>query len=319
MDKDVEAFIARAKAEGAGFVQPRFVGLPTFMRTLHVADWSGVEIGLIGVPFDLGVTNRPGARHGPREIRNQSSLIGFRNHQSRIMPFDLCRVADLGDVALENQFSLDPAIAEIEGFYRRIVAAGVAPLSAGGDHSITYPIMKAIGAARPVGMVHIDAHCDTGPGRGGAKFHHGGPFLHAVEAGVLDPERTVQIGIRGFAEHLWDFSYESGMRVIHMEEFHEMGLKAVIAEARRVVGDGPVYVSFDVDGLDPVYAPGTGTPEIGGLATWQVQGILRRLGALDFRGADVVEVAPAYDVAEITALAAATIGWEYLSLLAAKG
>lgn len=316
MDKDVERFLNKAKADGAGYTKPRFTGIPTFMRLPVAERLEEVDIGLIGVPFDLGVTNRPGARHGPREIRNQSSLMGFRNHQSGIMPFDLCRVADLGDVVVDHQFSLDPAIPEIEAFYRNVVDAGVAPISAGGDHSITYPILRAVGRDQPVGMVHIDAHCDTGPPRDNGKFHHGGPFRHAVEAGVLDPKRTIQIGIRGFAEHLWDFSYDHGMRVVHIEEVYEMGLPKLFKLIREVVGDGPTYISFDVDGLDPVFAPGTGTPEVGGLTSFEGQQIIRSLQGLNLVGGDVVEVSPPFDPSGVTALVGATLMFEILCVVA---
>jgi guanidinopropionase len=316
MDANVERFLAKARAEDAPFLKPRFTGVPTFMRAPGTTDLTTVDIGLIGVPFDLGVTNRPGTRHGPREIRNMSSLMGFRNHQSKIIPFDLCRVGDLGDVVVDSQFMLDDAIPEIEAYYHRVVDNGVTPITAGGDHSITLPILKALGKKQPVGMVHIDAHCDTGPPRAGAKFHHGSPFFHAAEAGVLDPKRTIQIGIRGFAEHNWDYSYTSGMRVLHIEDVYAKGLPAVCREIRDVVGDGPTYVSFDVDGLDPAYAPGTGTPEIGGLNTFEAQQIIRSLQGLDLVGGDVVEVSPPFDPSGNTALVGATLMFEILCVVA---
>ena len=190
------------------------------------------------------------------------------------------------------------------------------PLSVGGDHSISYPILKAVGRDGPVGMIHIDAHADTGGPFNGSRFHHGGPFRNAALAGVLDPERTVQIGIRGRAEPHWDFSYDSGMRVIHIEEFYEMGLEAVLAEARRVVGDGPTYVSFDVDSIDPAFTPGTGTPEVGGFLPREVQALIRGLRGLNLVGADVVEVSPPYDQTGNTALVGATMLWEILCVLA---
>jgi agmatinase len=316
MDEKLAAHLTRELEAGASMLEPHYAEIPTFMRRPYRLDMADVEIGMIGVPFDLGVTNRAGARHGPREIRNQSSLMGFIHHHSRIMPFDLCRVADLGDVRIGDRYSLSRGIEEIHAFYEKAVGAGIAPLSAGGDHSITYPILKAVGAREPVGLVHVDAHCDTMGPYLGSKFHHGGPFRNAVEAGVLDPKRTIQIGIRGMAEPFWDFSYESGMRVIHIEEFHEMGLAAVIEEARRVVGDGPTYVSFDVDGLDPSFAPGTGTPEVGGLTTIEGQALVRGLRGLRLVGGDVVEVAPPFDPSGVTALVGATMMFEILCVLA---
>ena len=298
--------------------RPRYTGLPTFMRAPYREDLSGVDIGLIGVPFDGGVTNRTGTRHGPREVRNQSSLMRRINQASGIAPYELCRVADLGDAWVERPFHLEGSLAEIAGFFERVHAAGVVPLSCGGDHSISLPILRAIAAARPVGMVHIDAHCDTGSNYLGSNYHHGAPFSRAVEEGLLDPKRTVQIGIRGSINDrdVWRISRESGMRVIYMDEYYEMGLKAAIAEARRVVGAGPTYVSFDIDSLDPAYAPGTGTPEIGGLTSLEAQLMIRGLKGLNLIGADVVEVAPPFDPSGVTALTGATMMFELLCILA---
>lgn len=298
--------------------EPRFTGLATFMRAPYAESLQGVDIGLIGVPTDIGVTNRPGARHGPREIRNASSLMRAFNLGLGVSPYDLCRVADLGDVRLAHRYDLQKQVEEIEAFYRGVHAAGVIPISAGGDHSITYPIFRAIASERPVGMVHIDAHCDTWGEFFGSKFTHGAPFRLAVEAGVLDPKRTIQIGIRGGQNFLdgIEFSRSHGMRVMFIEEFAELGVERVIQEARRVVGDGPTYISFDVDGLDPVYAPGTGTPEVGGITTLEAQRLLRGLRGLNLIGGDVVEVAPPFDQTGNTALVGATMMFEILCLVA---
>ncbi len=299
-------------------MEPRYTGIPTFMRAPEVHDAAEVDIALIGVPFDGGVTNRTGARHGPREIRNASSLMRAIHHVTRINPHALCRVGDLGDVRFPRLFDLNATVDDIAAYYARVHAAGAAPLSAGGDHAITYPIFRGIAAERPVGMVHIDAHTDTWDEFLGSKLTHGAPFRRAVEDGLLDPKRTVQIGIRGpqNTEEGWGFSIDHGMRVIYMEEFTEMGVEAVIAEARRVVGDGPTYISFDVDGLDPVYAPGTGTPEVGGLTTIEAQRLIRGLRGLDLVGGDVVEVAPPFDPSGNTALVGATMMYEILCVLA---
>ncbi len=298
--------------------RPRYTGIATFMRRpfRDEGDWQGIDIGMIGVPFDGGVTNRPGTRHGPRGLREQSTLMGLVNHQTGVHPFDLAESADLGDVHIEGVYNLDQAIDEIEAHYRKVHTAGILPLTGGGDHSITLPIMRAIGADRPVGLIHFDAHCDTGPELFGHKHHHGGPFKVAVEDGVLDPKRTIQIGIRGPAEPLWAFSYDSGMTVIHIEELYAMGIDAVIAKAREVVGDGPTYISFDVDGLDPVYAPGTGTPEVGGFTTFEAQQMLRGLRGLDIVGGDLVEVSPPFDPSGQTALTGVQMMWEILCLMA---
>ena len=297
---------------------PRYMGIPTFMRTPYQPDPEGLDIALIGVPYDGGVTNRPGARHGPREIRNQSSLMRAIHHVTRIDPYALCRIADIGDVTFEGVFDHSAVVRDIESFFARVHAAGVIPLSAGGDHSITYPIMKAIARDTPVGLIHIDAHTDTWDEFQGSKFMHGTPFRRAHEDGLLDAARTVQIGIRGAqnSNEGWDYSLEQGMRVIFMEEFTEMGVDAVIGEARRIVGNGPTYISFDVDGLDPVYAPGTGTPEIGGITTIEAQALLRGLRNLNLIGGDVVEVAPPFDPSGNTALVGATLMYEILCLLA---
>lgn len=298
--------------------EPRYAEIATFMRAPLATSLAEVDIGLIGVPTDLGVTNRPGARHGPREIRNSSSLMRGFNVSLRMNPYDLCRIADLGDVRFSGRYDLERQTAEIAEYYRAIHAAGIIPVSAGGDHSITFPIFQAIAANGPIGMVHIDAHTDTWGDLYGSKFTHGAPFRLAVEHGLLDPKRTIQIGIRG-GQNLMDgvqYSLDHGMRVVFMEEFAEMGVKEVIAEARRVVGDGPTYISFDVDGLDPVYAPGTGTPEVGGMSTLDAQRLLHGLRGLNLIGGDVVEVAPSYDQTGNTALVGATMMYEIICLIA---
>ncbi len=297
---------------------PRYTEIATFMRTPQVSRLDDLDIAMVGVPFDSGVTNRPGARHAPREIRNMSSLTRTIHHVSRLNPYELCRVGDVGDVRFTNVYHLDEAIQSIEAFYRKLHAAGVIPLSAGGDHSITYPIFKAIAAHHPIGLIHVDAHTDTWDEFLGSNVHHGAPFRRAVEDGLLDPERTVQIGIRGAQTTTegWDYSTEKGMRVIFIEEFVTAGVDAVIAETRRIIGEGPAYISFDVDCLDPAYAPGTGTPEVGGLTTREAQALLRGLRGLDLVGGDVVEVAPPFDPGGNTALVAATMMYEILCLLA---
>ena len=322
MDKPVERAAQDTLAgttEREAMLAPRYAEIATFMRAPRVRDPRELDIALIGVPFDFGVTNRPGARHGPREMRNMSTLMRAIHHVTKVNPYDLCRVGDLGDVAFSQIYELEACLDDIAEFYGRVHAAGAAPLSAGGDHTITLPIFRAIAdKRRPLGMVHIDAHTDTWDEFLGSKYMHGTPFRRAVEEGLLDPKRTIQIGIRGAqnSDEGWTFSLESGMRVVFMEEFTKLGVEAVIAEARRVVGDGPTYVSFDVDGLDPVYAPGTGTPEIGGLTTIEAQALLRGLRGLDLVGGDVVEVAPPFDPSGNTALVGATMMYEILCLLA---
>ena len=298
--------------------EPRFTEIATFMRAPLAESLDNVDIGLIGVPTDLGVTNRAGARHGPREIRNSSSLMRTFNLGMNVNPYELCHVADLGDVKFSHRYDLNKQVEEIESFFQKIVEKNILPISAGGDHSITYPILKAIAKEEPVGMVHVDAHTDTWGEIWGSKFHHGAPFRLAVEAGVLDPKRTIQIGIRGgqnFMDGI-EFSQSHGMRVVFMDEFSALGVEKVIQEARKTVGEGKTYISFDVDGLDPVYAPGTGTPEVGGITTLEAQQLLRGLRGLNLIGGDVVEVAPPFDNTGNTALVGATMMFEILSLIA---
>ena len=297
-------------------INPRYTGISTFMRTPYVQDPTTLDIAMIGVPFDGGVTNRPGARHGPREVRNQSSLIRRVHHVSKINPFKLCKVGDVGDTPV-NPINLTKSLEMIEEFYHPLAEAGVIPLSCGGDHLITLPIFRAIAKDRPIGMVHFDAHMDTADDAyDGEKYHHGTPFRRAVEEELLDPKRTIQIGIRGSITENNNFSESSGMRVVYIEEFFRIGTSRIISEIRRVIGDGPTYISFDVDGLDPVYAPGTGTPEIGGYTTHDAQTMIRGLRGCNLIGGDVVEVSPLLDISGNTALVGATMMFEILCLLA---
>lgn len=295
-------------------MRPRYVGIPTFFRAPLQESLEDVDIGLIGVPFDGGVTSRPGARHGPREVRNQSTLVRMKNQATGISPHELCRVADVGDAWVPSPFELVGSHSSIQEAFARLYEHDVLPIAVGGDHSISLPILRAIAAEQAVGMIHIDAHCDTGDDYMGSRFHHGAPFSRAVEEGLLDPTRTIQIGIRGSINdmNLWKFSHDSGMRVVYMEEFYKLGVEKTIAEARRVVGDGPVYISFDIDSLDPAFAPGTGTPEIGGLTSLEAQLLIRGCQGLHIVGADMVEVSPPFDAAGNTALAGANLLFELL-------
>ena len=297
-----------------------YSGMPTFLSAPYRAvdaekpDFGDLHVAISGVPMDLGVSNRPGSRFGPRALR-AIERIGPYNHVLDCAPTHELNVADIGDVPFRSRYRLEFSHDDIERRIGQIVEAGVAPLSVGGDHSITHPILKAVGRRAPVGLIHIDAHCDTAGAFDQSKFHHGGPFRNAVLDGVLDPTRTIQIGIRGSAEYLWEFSYVSGMTVIHAEEFSSLGMSAIIEKARAVVGDGPTYLSFDVDSLDPAFAPGTGTPEVGGLTTREVLELLRGLKGVNLVGGDVVEVAPQYDATANTAHAAAQVLFEILSLM----
>ncbi len=296
---------------------PRFAGLSSFFRLPVLGDPSAVDVALVGVPFDGGTTNRAGTRHGPREIRNQSSLMR-RINANGISPYDKLRVADLGDSPV-NPINLLDALKKIEGFFNVIAQAGAVPITAGGDHLITLPILRALGRESPVGLIHFDAHSDTNDLYfGNNPYTHGSPFRRAVEEGVLDPKRAVQIGIRGsyYHESDFDFARANGFRIIAMDEVVQRGIGDVITEAREIVGDGATYVSFDIDSLDPAYAVGTGTPEIGGFTTREAQAMLRGLAGLNIIGADVVEVSPPFDPTGLTALTGATMMFELLCAIA---
>lgn len=296
---------------------PRYTGIASFFRTPPIQDLADVDVGIIGVPFDGGVTNRSGTRHGPRAVREQSTMLRRINAATGVTPFATARVRDLGDCWIEQPFELQGALQEIEAFYRTVVGAGIVPLSVGGDHAISLPILRAVAAQRPVGMIHIDAHCDTGDDYMGSRFHHGAPFRRATEEGLLDPARVIQIGIRGSTNDpdMWGFSLRSGMRVLPMDEFDDKGWRYAAEEARRVVGGGPVYLSFDIDSLDPSQAPGTGTPEAGGITVLQALRLLRALRGIDFVGGDLVEVSPPFDVGSLTAFNGASVLFEILCLL----
>jgi guanidinopropionase len=292
-----------------------FLDAPLRLDAPDKADFGGLDVALIGVPMDLGVTNRAGTRLGPRAVRN-IERIGPYHHTLKKVPASMVKMADVGDVSFRSRYSLSDSHEDIEAYFGRVVKAGVAPIAIGGDHSITLPILKAVGAKAAVGLIHIDAHCDTSGPFEGSKFHHGGPFREAVLAGVLDPARTVQIGIRGNSEFLWEFSYDSGMTVIHAEQLDTLGMEKVAAKIRDVVGRGPTYVTFDIDSLDPAFAPGTGTPEIGGLSTREAMALLRSCAGLNIIGGDVVEVAPQYDATTNTAHAGAQMLFEIATLVA---
>ena len=289
---------------------PTFALPPTFLGL--GSERAGAAITVAGIPFDLGTTNRPGARFGPEAIRSASRMLVDGEHP--LFAFDPASlgVCDIGnfEIALGD---IAATLALIED-----QAAGIGHLiSFGGDHSITLPLLRALAPKHgPLGLIHFDAHVDTWPESFGQRFGHGSPFFHAIEGHLVDPQRMVQIGIRSpVQQDTVRWTRDQGVSIIAAETVHERGPAAIAADIRAVVGSGPTYLTFDIDALDPAFAPGTGTPEIGGLASWQAQSILRRLTGLNFVGMDVVEVAPAYDTAEITALAAATFAWEYLALV----
>jgi agmatinase len=294
-------------------------GMPTFATPARFlgTEKTGRDAAfcVAGVPLDIGTTNRAGARFGPHAIRHASRMLVDGDHPHfGVDPLSL-GVADIGDFAI--------ALGDLPASLKLIEeqAAGLSHLVAlGGEHGVTLPLLRALAKRTgPVALVHFDAHVDTWPESFGQPLGHGSVFYHAIEEGLIDPRRTIQIGIRSpVSRQVHDWTVDKGVTILSAIDVHESSPAAVAERVLSVVGAAPTYLSFDVDALDPAFAPGTGTPELGGLATWQAQAILRRLGGLAFVGMDVVEVAPAYDVSEITALAAATIAWEYLALLAAR-
>ena len=304
----------------SGLVVPRFGGIATFMRLPHVAldETKDIDIGLVGIPWDGGTTNRPGPRHAPRQMRDQSSMVRRMHQTTHIVPYDLANIADLGDCPV-NPANVDDTLLRVGNYFKKLVAKGIRPLSAGGDHLCSLPILRAIGEKKPVGMIHFDAHTDLYDSYfGGFKFTHGTPFRRAIEEGVLDPKRTIQIGLRGSMYDSDDFEYgeKMGVRLMRIEEAMDLGPVKVMEIARGIVGDAETYVSFDIDMLDPVYAPGTGTPEVGGFTTFQAQQMLRGLRGLNLVGADVVEVSPPFDASGMTAYAGVVMMFEIMCSMA---
>jgi len=298
-------------------VVPRFSAIATFMRTPAVEISPALDVALVGVPFDLGTTFRAGSRHGPAQIREMSRLIRQVNPTNGIAPFRICNVGDVGDAPV-NPLDLMGSIDSITAFFERIHDAGAAPISAGGDHTVTYPILRGIVKGDPIGLVHFDAHADTLDELLGNRVNHATPFRRAVEENLIDPKRVVQIGLRGTRYGDDDIRYgqDVGMRVITMDDYEAMGRAKVIDEVRRVIGDRPAYVTFDIDGLDPVYAIGTGVPEPGGLSMRDSQVIIRSLAGLNIVGGDVCEVSPPLDPTGHTALNAANLMFEILCVTA---
>ncbi len=295
---------------------PSFMGLPWIEPDSHAA--AKVDIGLIGVPWDGGTTNRPGARHGPRQLRDLSTMIRAVHPVSGINPFRLVNCADLGDSPVNPADLLD-TLSHVGAFFRDIIDRGIAPMSAGGDHLVTLPILRALSGDGPLGMVHFDAHTDLNDEYfNGQRYTHGTPFRRAVEEGLLDAKRVIQIGIRGTMYDGSDIEWgrAQGIRIVTIEEYFDLGPDAVMDEARAIVGEGRTYVSFDIDGIDPTYAPGTGTPEIGGYTTFEAQKMVRRLQGLNLVGADLVEVSPPFDPSGNTAWVGASLMFELLCVLA---
>lgn len=300
-----------------GNEMPRFAGIATFMRLPGRTPTTDLDVAVVGVPFDIGTSNRPGARFGPRAIRAESVLLRPYNMATRAAPFDSLRIDDIGDVAT-NPYDLADSVERIEAHYDELLTDDVIPVTMGGDHTIALPILRAVARRHgPVGLVHVDAHTDINDTMFGERVAHGTPFRRAVEEGLLDPGRVVQIGVRGtgYEADDFDWSRRQGFRVVQVEECWHKSLVPLMAEVRSRLGSGPVYLSFDIDGLDPAFAPGTGTPEVGGLTVPQALEIIRGCAGLDLVGADLVEVAPIYDTTATTALTAANLLYEMLCVL----
>ena len=301
-----------------GNQMPRFGGPATMMRLHTQEDAQGLDACFVGVPLDIGTSNRAGSRHGPRQIRAESCLLRPYNMATRAAPFDSLQVADIGDVAI-NTFNLPKCMDIITAFYdEKVVAHGARPLTLGGDHTIVLPILRSLFKKHgPMGLVHVDAHADVNDTMFCEKIAHGTPFRRLVEEGILDGNRTVQIGLRGsgYAAEDFDWPVQQGFRVVQAEECWMRSLEPLMAEVREKVGGGPVYISFDIDGLDPAFAPGTGTPEIAGLTTSQGLEIIRGCRGLDIVGGDLVEVSPPYDPHGNTALTGANMLFEMLCVL----
>ncbi|AEF44723.1 agmatinase [Serratia sp. AS12] len=301
----------------SGNEMPRFAGIPTMMRLPVADDAQGLAAAFVGVPLDIGTSNRSGTRYGPRQIRQESVMLRPYNMGTGAAPFERLQVADLGDIAI-NPYSLEDSVRRIELAYNGILSHGCVPLTLGGDHTLTLPILRAVACRHgPVGLIHVDAHSDTNEEMFGEKLAHGTTFRRAYEEGLLEPQRVVQIGLRGsgYAADDFDWSRRQGFRVVPAEECWYRSLVPLMAEVRQQMGGAPVYLSFDIDGLDPAFAPGTGTPEVGGLSVWQGLEIVRGCRGLNLIGADVVEVSPAYDRSGNTALLAANLLFEMLCVL----
>ncbi len=305
----------------SGFDLPRFAGVPTFMRLPHIGlndpKLSEVQIGLIGVPWDSGTTNRPGPRHGPRQLRDMSTMMRAQNGATGTRPFEAVNCADLGDVA-PNPADLMETMERVTAFFDKVRAAGIRPLTAGGDHLTSLPVLRSLAKDAPLSMIHFDSHTDLFNSYfGGTLYTHGTPFRRAVEENLLDPKRVVQIGIRGttYDNEDRDFADAVGIRVISIEEFHTRGVDSVMEEAREIVGATDTYISYDIDFVDPAFAPGTGTPEIGGPNSYEAIRVVRLLEGVRIAGADLVEVSPPFDQSGNTAFLGASIMFELLCVM----
>lgn len=305
-----------------GMELPRFAGIPSFMRLPHLnlndQSINEVDFGLIGVPWDAGTTNRPGPRHGPRQMRDLSTMIRAMNGATRIKPFELANFADLGDAPV-NPADIQDCMNRITEFYQKVKSKGIIPMTIGGDHLTSLPVLRALASKAPVGMIHFDAHTDLFESYfDGYKYTHGTPFRRAIEEGLLDPKRVIQIGIRGSMYDGADIEWgrHQGVTIIQIEELFERGIKDVMQQARDIVGNNETYCSYDIDFIDPTFAPGTGTPEVGGPNSFQALQVVRELSGVNLIGMDLVEVSPPFDQSGATSWLGISIVFEMLCILA---
>ena len=297
-----------------GMTTPRFADIATFFRLPIIKDLNKLDYCLCGVPWDGGTTNRPGARHGPREVRNASSMIRLYHPVSLKSPYDNFNIADIGDCPV-NPIDLQDSLNRISKFYDNIKKNKTIPLSIGGDHLISLPILRSLAKEGPVGLFQFDSHSDTWDSYfGGFKYTHGTPFRRAIEENLVDPKKYVMLGIRGGLYDPDDMKWaiDQGVTVITIDDYYKMGFEKAMTVVKETIGNTPTYLTFDIDGIDPTYAPGTGTPEVGGFNVRESQSIVRELKDINFIGADVVEVSPPFDLNNMTSLVGATIAFEIL-------
>ena len=293
---------------------PRYADIATFFRLPIVKDLSKLDYCICGVPWDGGTTNRPGARHGPREVRNSSSLVRLYHPISLKSPYDEFNVADIGDCPV-NPADLQDSLKKIENFYTDIYKSKTLPITIGGDHLVSLPVLRALAKGKKVGLFQFDSHTDTYDTYfGGFKYTHGTPFRRAIEENIINPKKYVMLGIRGSLYHPEDLNWarEQGITVITIDDYYKMGFTKVIDKIYEVLHDVPTYLTFDIDGIDSTFAPGTGTPEVGGFNVREAQTIIRALNKLNFIGADVVEVSPPFDINNMTSHVGANIAFEIL-------
>ena len=308
----------------SGFELPRFAGMPTFMRLPNVGlsdkKISEVDIGIIGAPWDAGTTNRPGPRHGPRQVRDMSTMIRAQHGVNKIRPFDLKNCADLGDVA-PNPACLEDTLKRFENYFSKIFDLDILPMTVGGDHLCSLPILRSLKKEVPVGLIQFDSHTDLFHSYfNGQMYTHGTPFRRAIEENLIDPRRTVQVGIRGtnYDSEDRDFALTEGIRIITIEEFFDRGVSDVMSEVKSILGNKETYLSYDIDFIDPAFAPGTGTPEVGGPNSFQALDVIRKLSGINLIGADLVEISPPFDQSGGTAFLGSSILFEILCIMASK-